>query len=304
MRFLDFVIFLLLAVFLVGGVYFLWTYFPSEPTPFDKYVSNFSEDFPENSIQFNPNMRYSDKRIGYSVSESCSNKKKNDFLDAVILLESKTVLDFYESSKPEIIISCSNIAPEPDEEGHFVAGEGGPSVIINSTNFAVITLGKIALFKPESCDTPQVAAHELLHALGFDHNSNKDSIMYPVTNCDQTIDGDIVTEINRLYNIPSAADLVIENIEATKSGRYLNFEIIVANRGLKGVRDSVLKISTRGEVIKEFDMEDLSLGSRKSLAVTNLQIPRGSDSVSFEITTPENEISNSNNFANIALVEE
>ncbi|MBU0466695.1 MAG: matrixin family metalloprotease [Nanoarchaeota archaeon] len=303
MRVLDFFILLVLFIFLAVGMYFLWLNFPYEATEFERYVANISSDLPFESSQFHPNMRYPDKKISYFLSSNCSRKKQNDFLDAVELLERETILSFYVSDSPDIWVRCSNIAPKPSEAGHFVAGEGGPKVIINASKFAVIIVGEIALYRPETCDTPQVAAHELLHALGFDHNGNPESIMFEVTNCEQQIDRYIIDEIERLYIIPSAADLIIEDVKANKTGRYLNFEAVIVNYGLKGVNKSSLDLITEGSVIKTFDTEGLDIGSKKSLKISNLKIPRKTDKVTLVIQTEEPEIDGSNNIAEISVVE-
>lgn len=292
----------ILLVLLFVGTYFLWLNFPAEQTSFEEYAANVSGEFPLESAQFHPNMRYSDREIGYFVSENCSLKKKNDFKDAVQFLEDRTILSFYEDkSKPEIWVSCSNIAPEPDEEGHFVAGEGGPRNIINASRFAVILIGEIALYHPETCEIPQVAVHELLHALGFDHNSNKKSIMFPVTSCDQILDQGIIDDINNLYSIDSAPDLVVENVKANKTGKYLNLGAVVANYGLKGSKSSSMNLVIDGKTVKTLELGELTIGSRKSLTLSNLVVPRSTNKITILIETNENELDKNNNFAVISV---
>src|SRR3989344_684239 len=281
MRFLDFVVLFMLFALLVGGMYLLWLNFPSEPTEFEKYTANLSFDLPSKSSQFHQNMRYPDRTISYFISKNCSTKKTSDFLKAASFLEEKTILDFKESVKPDILITCSNVAPEPNEQGHFVAGEGGPSVIVNTTRFAVIMLGRVGLYRPETCDTPQVATHEILHALGFDHNDNSSSIMYPITSCDQVLDDDIVEEIEKLYSVPSAGDLVIESVKA--------------------ITESKLKVMVGNSVAKEFEMGTLDIGSKKSLTITNLRVSGDTSEISLVIETEENEIDKENNYAEIKV---
>lgn len=301
MKILEAVVLLMLFVLLFGGLYLLWLNYPQEPTEFERYVRNSSLNLPQESQQFHPNMRYQNSSISYFISSNCSEKKKNDFIDATALIESKTILHFYPSNKPDILVSCSNVAPEPEESGHFVAGEGGPSVILNSTKYAVILLGKVALYRAETCNTPQVAAHEILHALGFDHNKNPMSIMFPVTNCNQEIDQDIIDEIDMLYSVPPFADLVIESVEANKTGRYLNFEVVVGNYGLYGVKDSNLKVYVDGSLLREFDTENIDIGSRRTLTISNLKVPSNTREFSLVVEASEPEISLDNNRAKISV---
>jgi len=302
MRWLDFFVMILLFAFLFVGIYFLWLNLPSETLDFEQYQANFTKDLPSNSTQFYQNMRYEDSTIRYSLSANCSTKKKNDFREAVRILEDKTVLTFSEDSLPHIVVSCSNISPSPNEEGHFVAGEGGPTTIINASEFSVILIGKIALYRPEKCDTPQVAIHEILHALGFDHNNNNASIMFPFTDCSQSIDQEIIEEINRLYETPSLPDLTIESVFANKTGRFLNFNLAVANNGLIKIDNSTLKITVENKVVKDYILGELEIGSKRFLTVENLRVPKGTESVTFLVETDKAEITKENNRAVIDLV--
>src|SRR3989344_7859555 len=188
----------------------------------DNYV------LPSKSYQFYPEMRFSSNKISYSIADKCDFERKNDVIAAFNILDEKTVIDFYESDKGNIQVLCSEIPPEPEQEGHFIAGEGGPSKIINATKFSIIEEGKISLYREEKCDEPLVAIHEILHALGFDHNNNKNSVLYPVTSCREKIDDYIVDEINRLYSIQSLPDMAIERASVKKKGAYMDFSMTIA----------------------------------------------------------------------------
>jgi hypothetical protein len=302
MKFLEFFIMALLFTFLFIGIYFLWLNLPIETLDFEQYQVNFTKGLSKNSTQFYPNMRYEDNTIRYTFSGNCSSKKEKDFKEATYALEEKTTLNFEESNLPHLVVSCSNVSPQPEEAGHFVAGEGGPTTIINASKFSVILTGKIALYRPELCDTPQVAIHEILHALGFDHNNNNASIMYPFTDCHQTIDREIIGEINRLYSTPSMPDLAIEFINANKTGRFLNFNIAIVNTGLKKVENSTLKITVENLVIKNYVLGDMEIGSTRFLNVENLKFPKDTKKVSFLVETIQEEIDKNNNFAEIEIV--
>ncbi len=301
---LDVLMLVLLFGALAVGAYFLWLNFPTEKIDFEKYKSNFSNEFPEKSAQFYANMRYETTDISYQFTTQCSDKKRSDFERATERLESLTILRFYKTeSNPQITVSCSRLAPEPEQEGHFVAGEGGPSLVINATRYSVIKAGEIALYRADNCDSPQIATHELLHALGFDHNNNENSIMYPITGCGQEIDEDIADEIDRLYSQKPFGDIVIEEVEADKSGPYLNFEIIVSNYGLKSIANSSLKVIAEGSVVRAFNLGEIDIGTKKTLTIQNLRIPRGATEVTFLAETKEQEIKSDNNGVDIRIVE-
>lgn len=282
----------LFIVILLGGLayssYYLYQYWPREPVNFNRVsVSepkvNVVNDVP--SKQFYERMRYADKKIPYFISSSCTSERANAMTSAMDNLESLTSLDFEVSveSRAELKILCSDVAPAAGEENHFVAGEGGPSRVINSTLYSVILEGKIALYREESCSEPKVATHELLHALGFDHNNNIGSIMYPTLNCDQEIDEEIISSINKLYSVNSLPDLVVYSVSATKSGRYLNFHIEILNQGLVSSEPVVLQIYSNDEFVEKFDVGAIGVGSRKILDVENLKIPSNGQKIEFRV---------------------
>ncbi|MDO8459598.1 MAG: matrixin family metalloprotease [Nanoarchaeota archaeon] len=304
MKFLDVIIIMGLIAALCFGLYFLWSNLPpTASVEFESYKNNISENTPAKSVQFYPNMRYEDKEISYSLSPNCTNKKRTDATNAFELLQSKTVLSFYESTgDPEIIILCSNIIPQAEEKNHFVAGEGGPVKIINTSSYSVILTGKVSLYSPEKCDEPKVSTHEILHALGFDHNNNKESIMYPITDCNQEIDRYIIDEINNLYKEPSLPDLEIESITANKTGKYLNFKATIANNGLKESKNSSLEVIVNNNVIKTFQLGMFDVGTIQYLTITNLQISSDADTINLIIKTSEAELSKDNNKATIRAI--
>jgi hypothetical protein len=301
MNWLDGFIIILLLIALSFGTYFLWLNLPSESIEFEQYKANITKSYPIQSTQFYSNLRFKDKEITYHIENSCDEKKVNDSKEAFNIIQQNTILSFTESPSPDILILCSDIAPEPEQENHFVAGEGGPTEIINATNFAIILESKVSLYRPDKCDKPQIAIHEILHALGFDHNSNKSSIMNPITDCEQVIDQYIFNEIEKVYSTPSFPDLTIESIEASKSGRNLNFVAVITNNGLKDVNDASLNIIADNELIKSFDIKELEIGSKRKLSVENLNIPRKVEKITFIVETSSPEISKDNNQAEIKI---
>lgn len=260
------------------------------------YVTNI--DAPSKSVQFYPNMRYKNKIISYNLEDRCTLQKSYQIEEALRILEGKTILEFYKSlTDPEIRFFCSEIAPSAEEQHHFVAGEGGPSEVVDGQAYAIILSGKVSLYRTDKCSRPQIAIHEILHALGFDHNNNSKSILFPVTLCDQEIDDYIINEINSLYSVESISDLVVEEVIVNYKGRYLNFNITVGNFGLKDSISSTLFIVADGREKGDFDIGDLEIGSRKFLSVENMDVGYSVDGIEFVVESDEEELSKENNIA-------
>ena len=277
------------------------TFFPIEKNT----QTNPEPIVPTTVKQFYPRMRFPQKSISYEFDSGCTSKKQDEVLRAFAELQSKTVLEFYPAStEAGIKITCSNLAPEPKLEGHFVAGEGGPTEIINTTLFAVILEGKISLFREEQCETPHIALHEILHALGFDHTTNPASILYPTLDCEQILDNVISEEIDNIYKIKGAPDLIITNVNATKTGRYLNFNIEISNQGLEKATGTILYVYADSNLAKEFDMEEIGLGTIKILKVENLRIASNTNKIVFSVDEKNNieEIYEDNNRVELALL--
>ncbi len=310
------VVMLMVFLVVVGGLgYFFYQNLPGEPV--DLVVDEPSATLQDKvsystSSQFYKNMRFPDNTISYAIEEICGNKKREQFQEALRILKEETVLEFYEDSvEPEIIVTCSDLMPEPENKGYFIAGEGGPSEIINTSLYAVILQGKISLFREEKCEKPNIALHEMLHVLGFDHNDNPDSILFPTLDCEQQIDRYLIDDINNLYSVTGKPDLKISEIKATKSGAYLNFEIKVVNQGLKNAESVELAVYADGELVihnsgkKFFDLGNIAVGSTKILNVENLKIGRGAEEIGFTADPNNNvdELFENNNEVELVLGE-
>jgi len=301
----QFFILIVLLLLLFVGLY-LFLSLNEQSVAYDEFFYSFMDEN-DSQIQFYPNMRYQSAQISYGIAEECSFSKREAAVNAFAFIADSSILSFEEvENGAEIDVLCSNIAPKPEQEDHFVAGEGGPASIVNSTAYSVILNGQVSLFRAEKCglDKPQIATHEILHALGFDHNNNPESIMYAVSDCFQEIDDYIIEAIADLYEKPSRPDLAIESLVANREGRLLNFDIVIGNFGLVDSVESKLVIYADNEPIREFDLEGIDIGVRKSLSVENLRMPSGTDRVSFSVETDELEINKGNNAVEIIPEEE
>lgn len=300
---------LVVCIALLGaGLYFFWQI--STETSFEEFSAPQAVQ-PQMTAaegkQFYPNMRYPDRNISYRLESFCTLAKFEDIERAFQILGQKTMLTFYSTREnPEIEVFCSGVPQEENamKKGYFIAGEGGPTEVINASAYSVILRGKIALYKDEKCDEPKVALHEILHALGFDHLNNTGSIMNPISECNQQIDVYIINEINKLYSIGSAPDLLIERASGDKKGRYLNFNITIANYGLKIARDVNLEVYADSSKVSNFSMENLDVGTKKTLSVGNLAVPIETAKIGFVVYSPidNKELNIENNRAEIEAV--
>lgn len=254
----------------------------------------------EESMQFYENLRYSEPRISYRIQD-CTLEKKDNMKTAFKTIEEKTILSFYEvNSNEEILVTCES---QTKFEGEFfIAGEGGPIKITQSGDFNVIHTGGIVLIRSSSCENPNIAIHELLHALGFDHSENPDNIMYEVSRCGQEIGQDTLNVINELYSIPSLPDLAFENASASMKGRYLDVSMVVRNNGLKNSEGSKVIVYADNESIKELEIEPLDLGSGKFITLTNILVLQTSvDEIKLSIEYGPKELKKENNVINLKI---
>ncbi len=233
--------------------------------------SNFTlESYGKDNMQFYPNMRYPDYKISYKIDD-CPLQKKYDMERAFEILEDKTILEFYPTEyDEEISVTCDSKTRM--QGGLFIAGEGGPTNITVAGNFNVILNGKVLLIKESKCERPNIALHELLHALGFDHSENPGNIMYYLTGCERTIGQDQIDLINELYSIPSYPDLVFENVTAQMHGKYLNTNFSVRNNGLARADKAEILIFADNKLVKEIELDSLDIGHGVTISLSNVWV--------------------------------
>ncbi len=288
-----------IAAFLVLLLFFYWV-FPLETIDFGAFSprnSNFSLNNLENtSMQFYENMRYPSQDISYRI-EGCNLEKSDEMKNSFEIIENLTSLNFYPAtSNEEISVTCDS---KTKFEGDlFIAGEGGPINITRAGYFNVIQNGAITLLRESKCQNPNIGIHELLHALGFDHSENPSNIMYPVSDCSQTIGQDTINMINWLYSFRSLPDIAFENVSATMSGRYLDLNFAIRNQGLKDSPGGTVEIYADGEIVKEIEFESLGIGHGRMILINNIFILQKSiDELRFSIKTDFEELDKENNKA-------
>jgi hypothetical protein len=271
--------------------------------PFGENIFNFKStnyNFSLNNsvssaLQFYPNMRFPTPDISYKIEE-CTLQKKYDMETAFSILEEKTILDFYPVEYgQEISITCSeDIQFEGD---YFLAGEGGPSNITIAGDFNIIESGEVFLIQDSNCERPNVAIHELLHALGFDHSLNSNNIMYEISYCKQTISEDIIDYINEIYSIPVEPDLVFEKANVILHGKYLNTNFTIRNNGLTYSEESKVVIFADGKKIKEVNIPPIDAGYGRVISLLTWVPQININKVEFVIENNFSELNKTNNRA-------
>ncbi len=252
-------------------------------------------------MQFYSNMRYQDKIITYRIDDACSLKKKNDMVEAFSIISDLTNLGFNEVPYgEEITVSCSN---ENIVSGNtFVAGEGGVTEVTVVGNYHIIFEGKILLIRDSECPRPNVAIHELLHALGFNHSDNPNNIMYEILDCDQTVGEDIPALINELYSAKSVPDLSFEEVDVFMEGRYLNANISIRNNGFGDAPASKIVVYADDSQIKEIEVNEVAIGYGRKISLSNLFINQLSvDEIKLEIVSDFEELDKTNNVYRLSV---
>ncbi len=287
----------------VLGLLVIYWFVPLNSSEF--FVKNTGTNFSlgnSSDMQFYPNMRFPEANISYRI-EDCPLQKQGDMERAFEILEEMTVLSFYPvPSGEEISVTCSS--ENRMEEGLFIAGEGGPTNITKGNEFNIIFNGMVLLIRDSPCSTPNVAIHELLHVLGFDHSENPNNIMYPVSKCDQEIGEDTIGLINELYSLPSYADLSLENVSAIMNGKYLEASFTVRNYGFKNADSSQVKIYADNKEVKTVNIEPIAIGYGMSISLENIFIAQlGVDNLKFEIEADFPELDKENNEVTLEIQE-
>lgn len=276
----------------------------SLPILFKRNITELKEEPSfSSSFQFYPNMRFSEKEISYYIDSDCNQDKKDKISLALQELEKETdLLKFHlsQESSSKIIFHCDEIKREITEK-YYIVGEGGPTSIIKTASYYVIESGEVLLFyKNSDCDNYNVELHELLHVLGFQHSGNKNSILSPTSFCFQVLTNDIISELIRLYSVPSLPDLYFSDAEAVKKGRYLDFSISISNKGLKKSESPIVELYSNSEKVEEFELGDINYGEGRTLNVQNIRIPRETEKIAFNIIS-EKELDENNNYIELFL---
>jgi hypothetical protein len=265
------------------------------PSGFFKNASVYDGSFGESNLQFYDNMRYRDSKISYKIYDECSLKKKNDMEYAFEILSDMSVLEFYPVIYgEEISITCSddNII----RGNTFVGGEGGVTNVTIAGEFNIIFNGKILLIRDSNCANPNIAIHELLHSLGFDHSQNPGNIMYDTSDCDQSIGNEIPDFLNKIYSVPAYPDLTFEGVDAVLHGKYLDANVSIRNNGVNFAPDSNLIIYADGKKIKEIEIQSLGIGFGRKITLTNMWVNKLSvEEIEFVIDAGFEELSKTNN---------
>ena len=127
--------------------------------------------------------------------------------------------------------------------------------------------------------------------------------MYNFSECNQEIGQEILDKIYELYGESSLPDLYFQDINATKTGRYINFEAQILNGGLAASDDVSFSIYADSDKVGNYEIGGLDIGAGKIIRVENLAVPYGTTNLTFIIDEEDSvfEINKKNNKKNLVL---
>lgn len=291
------VLVILLNLLLFGGYYLYENYLSSEVNQFVSQANNMNGknlvNVSSNVSQFYSNMRFNHNDLSYYINPNCEIEKRERMKQAFAIVNIKTedLIKFYPTTEAnaDILVGCSADSYEK-EENIFVAGEGGPTKIINSS-YSVIMKGKVLLYNDSRsiCDKPILELHELLHVFGYDHIKDNTKIMFPYLDCKQELNQELIDNMIELYTPRPFAEIYFENVNANKKRYlglwYLNFNVSINNQGIIDSEDTILKVSSDNKVIESFELNTLIFGGGKNFYVNNLQIDSETSDIEFSLET-------------------
>lgn len=303
---------ILLVAFLIASIFYLG-YYIYNSIPGDSKILKIAGYDPgvqgpvnasDKVEQFYPNLRFNHNNISYFINSDCSNRKMQGVLNAFSILENETkIISFYSvyESNADILIECTD-KDNQKEQNVFIAGEGGPTKILNLSFYPVILSGKILLYNESLCDYPVTELHELLHVFGFDHINDSKKIMFPYVDCKQKLNPELISIIHDLYSIKPLAELYFTNVSAIKTGIYLNFSLEIKNDGMINAKNVALEVYSESNKVDSFDLRDIDFGSGKQFEVSNLKLPsRNTNNIEFRIFYPQEEYNKQNNIIELEI---
>lgn len=257
---------------------------------YDTSINNITS-YSDSKLQFYPNMRFNHNAITYRVNPNCTSQQAEKFGEATQALNNKIkglliTQEPWINEEADIEVLCGREFLESGDV--FVAGEGGPKFVLNSSLFTIIIGGKVVLYR-DSCSY-NVELHELLHVFGFTHSNNRFSVMYNNSYCNQFLTGDIINELTRLYAYQPLPELFFEEISVTKHGSYLDFNITVENEGMINSGNISMDLLANDKFLQKFSLGIVEFGGGRILRTKNINLPsRNIKNVTF-IIDPENKV--------------
>jgi len=136
----------------------------------------------------------------YDIDSSCSDSDVVKITSSLKYLSQKTGIRFVRLSHPIALVSGGISYYCENPHNYNAAGEQEHGFM--GISFIIISWNKVRI--PREYLTGEVILHETLHAMGFGHSSDPNSIMYPYARGNSIITDDLSNFISKYYKSPIA----------------------------------------------------------------------------------------------------
>jgi len=153
--------------------------------------------FPVILLSVHPDMHYiigNPKSLYlYDISSACNSQQNNDIQSALDHLSDNTGIKFVQIPSPLALVSGGIEYTCGDVQSYGASGESEGGSLFFA--YIIVSWNQIRLRNTGS----HVVIHETLHSMGFDHNQDPNSIMYPIGSGDAQIDPGIIEFLKTYY---------------------------------------------------------------------------------------------------------
>ncbi len=207
-------------------------------------IVSFTGNIIEDDFIKNETYRFNSTDISYSISKNCSRSQTVNAVKAFDIINNVTILNFYKKEfNEDIYVEC--LDPNKTIEQNNILAEGGPDKYMEINDIKVIQHGIVKLYDDEDCNKPITVMHEIFHVLSYEHSSDVDDIMYPISYCDQRINDYLIEDIHKTYNGSLYPDLTYQFIFLSPHNNFIDIDVEIINDGYVTAENIIFYIDSK-----------------------------------------------------------